>query len=293
MDAEFEQEVDTSTVANTPTSTIPSVASDASGPNSTLNSTQSFKADTLELKFAPTMSVKEQIEGGFNSAHFRYHQGNTGVGNVDQVGDFPLEHSQEAPRKQASITHGGSDTVSFAQSLQSLQSGAPSIVPSNESHGLCEAHLHQQGHHRARNLDIPGVSTHFVDQIHQSAGLGGMSFSGSSSGLAGLPQDYSLRATRQPWIARQRNVKDPMLTEVVDAGDSSQSCGADGSSPFSNDPFGTRLTECSFGSGFHGYSWDDPSQTFLPQNQHAFEAEIQQRYSTYLPSGFNTLSLDP
>ena len=117
-----------------------------------------------------------------------------------------------------------------------------------------------------------------------------MTFSGSSSGLAGLPPDDSWSTVSDFWNLGHYNFNNLRSTESFDPGTFTPDVDSYASGPCNT--FSSDFTDSSCGGGLQLGSWVQPLQSHPIESSISFGAGLQQQYSTSLLADVNTTSTE-
>ncbi|KAL6712780.1 hypothetical protein ACLMJK_009621 [Lecanora helva] len=167
--------------------------------------------------------------------------------------------------------------------------GSFSIETPRKAGNSAEQYNHQQ-------VGAPQLSFVADNILRPSSHLMGLSkpavttkpfrFSGSSSGLAGLPVDSEWSSNCDAWISQQFETSNTAFTGSADPTTLFQ--------PYSStltSSFGSDFSETSNDNGLQTDFCNEQFQMSCSKNEQALESELQKQYMTYLPSSLNTLSM--
>ena len=284
-----------SSISNTSSAMTPSstssmsgvVSFDASTPSNSRSSRIQLSTPNLPLKSCKQNHSKSQA----GNAYPYFEQGHRHRTATDQYTNLSPVHQQQASNSQATMTCTGASAAT--RRSRSGPRGVSSRVPLvNSGDGIGDRAI-QQGFHQMnfaqRALDSvksPYTSTSAVNSSRQAAALRPMTFSGSSSGLAGLPTDQPWPTTSKYWSNQRYDIDGSALNGSADPESLFLSYPSD-----VNGSFGSDLSDNYFEGGLGVDNRSEPFQTFLSSSEQALEAEFQRNYQTFLPSTLDTMSM--
>lgn len=257
---------------STSASTASSIASEPVGLRPTQSWAPPSQSGITETGSASFVSVQRQWSPQSSFSRKR----NLAHGPTSQSGGLPIERLRYPSRKLGMNAH----TKSVRSTENQPQDGVRG--PSQHPPATLSHSLPQQAH-------TPSYAgTYLPGHPRRPAHPTPMSFSGSSSGLAGLPAENSWLTNSNLPSARQFGMTGSIYTDGADPNALLTSYPSDITSSFGSD-----YSDNSFGSGLQVNSLNDTSQPQIQANQQVMDAQFRQQYPTYLTSNFNTLSIQP
>jgi len=281
----------------TPASTVSCVASDGRSLQPKPKAPHHNETGVLTIESPSCLSVQRQRSGksSLPSEEISWHS------STDHLGGLPLERIQHPSRKRESVAH----TRPYSNKPTLIAGGLAASVPYQGESSTCytltenqlrNEYLHPGEHCQMNVAHIPGqqprtLSHPFVHPLsspRRPVAPKSMSFSGSSSGFAGLPSECMWQNTSENSSAQQYGISGPIYTD-----------GADPNAPLPSYPpdvtssFGSDYSDNSLGSGLQMNDLSGPTYSQVQANQRALDAEFRRYYPTYLTSNFNALSVEP
>ena len=277
--------------------TTPSPASSMSGaasfdPSTPINS-QSLRTQLSRPTSTPHNWFQNDSNFRSNNAYPYFEKVHDHQTATDQNINTFAVHQQQSSKGQTATTFTGAN-ANTRRSPSGL-SGVNLRVPLVDNGDGIEDITIRQGCHQMKSsqhafhsVKSPYTSTPTIKPSRQAPACRPMTFSGSSSGLAGLPPDRSWLNTSNPWANHLYTFGGSALNGSNDPGSPSPSYALD-----VNASCGNGLSDIYFGGG-GGFSMDtrtEPFQSFASPTEHAFDANFQQQYETFLPSVFDHMSV--
>ena len=205
----------------------------------------------------------------------------------------PSGESQTSP-KGASLAPAETNELEPSRVLQSYHSSNGACGSSIEDRGTIEGdslkgYRHARPTQRSYYSDhAPSSSFHPPNSKRQPVAFRPINFSGSSSGLAGLPLDHSWPTTNDLWGAQNYRTDLSVWKDGVDPGNLFPTYPSD-----VDTSLGDNLTETSLEGLREAHTWNQPLEMYLLQNQRTVEADVQPKYLQFQPSGLDSLSMRP
>lgn len=297
MDIDSAEETEPAVPESTPASTVSSVASECLRSPLKQEGAQYNGNGVPKTEYPSFVSVQRQrkCQSSFQQKESPWNA------TAGQFGGLPAEPIQKPFLKRGSTTHTrlpSSNPISMSAGHRAsvpYQGEISSRYPStgnqtyNGVFGPSE-HRHinfaQSTGQQPRTLS--NTSVYPLNSTRRSVASKPMSFSGSSSGFAGLPSKDLWQISSDHSNGRQIGMSGSIYTDNADPDAFLTSCPSDVTSSF-----GSENSNKSFESGLQ---INNPGGSLLPQvqpNQQALDAEFRQYYPTYLTSNFDALSFEP
>ena len=295
VDLDAEHEMESIIAGSTPASVISCDESGAIYHEFTPNSMRSSPQEVLISGRSSTVPIREPLDRGCSNSRVCFQQDHTRMATIDHSDDLPFKQLPQTSRKRGSIVQRGANSSDWTQLLQSCPSNNTSFLSPSETHNSDQDFRRHDVYHQMEGglpsrykHNAPSTSTHSVNPIGHSIACKPMTFSGSSSGLAGLPSDFSWQITNDPWTARHHEVNHPSLAGDVDTGAHLAPYTSD-----IDDSGGGDFSESYFGNEYQTNPWRQPVQEYSSANTKSLEADLQKQYLMYLPSNLKNFCLEP
>ena len=207
---------------------------------------------------------------------------------------FPASDESQLNRKRASLTPAETRKLEPSRVLQSYHSSNGACGSSTEDLdniegdsliGYRHARPTQRSYHSDHTLSS---SIHPLNAKRQPVAFKPINFSGSSSGLAGLPLDHSWQTTNDLWGAQNYKTDLSIWKDGVGPGNLFPTYPSE-----TDTSLGADFTETSLEGVRQMHTWDQPLEMYLFQNQRTVEADVQPKYLQFHSSGLDSLSMRP
>lgn len=220
---------------------------------------------------------------------------------TDQFGGLPVEYSPRSSRKRGLLAH--TRPSSFKPVLMSRGQRAPvpyqggissrySPTESQLRNGILSPSEHREmsvAHNTGQQpRTLSNAPAYPLSSTRRLVAPKPMSFSGSSSGFAGLPSDYLWQASSDHSNARQLGSSGPIYTDGADPNALLTPYPSDVTSSFGSDD-----SDSTLGGGLQMNNLSGLSGPQVQADRQALDAEFRQYYPTYLTSNFSALSVEP